>query len=218
MENIADRIADEIAKKKWKEMYSKFDEKRAIYDGWFDEFEETIQQCNTPIIDLGCGNGNNSQYLAQKGKTVIACDYTEEALALINENMPEVAQTLCFDMRDGLPFEDDFTDVIIADLCLHYFTEEDTFKILREIKRVLKPNGILLFRVNSVNDINYGSTEGEEISRNYRRTDKNGDKRYFDKTDLEYFFKEFSYVSFNEETMTKRYSKPKVLWKGIAKK
>lgn len=62
-------------------------------------------------------------------------------------------------MTRGLPFENNFTDLIICDLSLHYFREKTTFEILEEIKRVLKPDGILLFKVNSVKDVNHGAGE-----------------------------------------------------------
>jgi SAM-dependent methyltransferase len=210
--------ADIAAREKWREKYQKFDEKRATYDGWLDIFDRAIEHCDTPIIDLGCGNGNNARYLSQRGKEVIACDYTQKALDLIKENMPEVAKTLCFDMRDDFPFDDNFTRLIVADLSLHYFTEVDTIRIVNEIKRILRPNGILLMRLNSVNDINYGSRDGIELSKNYRRTEWDGDKRYFDEADIDRFFKEFDFIYKNEERMTERYEKgAKVLWRCALK-
>jgi SAM-dependent methyltransferase len=210
--------ADTAAREKWREKYQKFDEKRATYDGWLDIFDRAIEHCDTPIIDLGCGNGNNARYLSQRGKEVIACDYTQKALDLIKENMPEVAKTLCFDMRDDFPFDDNFTRLIVADLSLHYFTEVDTIRIVNEIKRILRPNGILLMRLNSVNDINYGSRDGIELSKNYRRTEWDGDKRYFDEADIDRFFKEFDFIYKNEERMTERYEKgAKVLWRCALK-
>jgi hypothetical protein len=49
---------------------------------------------------------------------------------------------------------------MIADLSLHYFSWDETKKIVNEIKRVLKEDGFLLVRVNSVNDTNYGAGKG----------------------------------------------------------
>ena len=48
-------------------------------------------------------------------------------------------------MSKGLPFADNLTNIIISDLSLHYFTEQKTFEILEEIKRVLKPNRSIAF-------------------------------------------------------------------------
>ena len=46
-------------------------------------------------------------------------------------------------MLEKFPFLDNSKDLIIADLSLHYFSSEDTIHIMREIKRVLKPKGLL---------------------------------------------------------------------------
>lgn len=134
---------------------------------WLEMFNEEIDKCKTPIIDLGCGSGNDSLYLINRGKTVIACDYSKNAIEKIKKNIPEIKRTENFDMREGLPFEDDYTDLIIADLSLHYFSEKVTFDILGEIRRVLKPEGLLLFRVNSTKDTNYVPSERIEVEYNF---------------------------------------------------
>ena len=68
-----------------------------------------------------------------------------------NEN-PNI-KAMLFDMSDGLPFNDNSKNIIIADLCLHYFDLSKTKYIFSEIYRVLKENGYLIARVNSFNDI-----------------------------------------------------------------
>ena len=59
---------------------------------------------------------------------------------------------MLFDMSDGLPFNDNSKNIIIADLSLHYFDSSKTKYIFNEIHRVLKKNGYLIARVNSSND------------------------------------------------------------------
>ena len=59
------------------------------YDSWLDNYSDVIDGCQSEIIDLGCGvTGNNTLYLIQKGKKVISCDFAEEALKVIDENIP----------------------------------------------------------------------------------------------------------------------------------
>ncbi len=115
-------------------------------------------------------------------------------------------------MSKGLPFEDNLTDIIIGDLSLHYFTEQQTFKILDEIKRVLKPNGLLLFRVNSVKDVNYGAGEGKELEPHLYETDDGRYKRFFDVEDIEKFFSSWEKLYMREETLG-RYGSEKILWR-----
>ena len=205
-----------IGKGYWDTLHTSYERERIIYDDWLQLFDRAIANCQTPIIDLGCGSGNDTKYLVERGKKVIPCDYSTQAIENIQKNFPEVEKTHCFDMREGLPFDDDFTSIIIADLSLHYFSDEDTRKILAEIKRVLKKDGILLFRVNSVNDVNHGAGQGEEVERHYYRTDDGRFKRFFDKDDIDSFFDDWEMLYINEEQMT-RYEKPKELWRGAYK-
>ena len=76
---------------------------------------------------------NDTLYLINKGKKVISCDQSSNAINNIRKNFPEVYDTKCFNMLNGLPFEDNSYELVIADLCLHYFREEDTFKVLKEM-------------------------------------------------------------------------------------
>lgn len=114
-----------------------------------------------PILDLGCGTGNDSLYLTSHNKKVIACDYSSVALEDVKKFIPN-ASTLQIDFAKGLPFNDNSFDIIVADLSLHYFDSNTTIKIMKEVKRVLTAHGILLARVNSINDINYGAGLGEK--------------------------------------------------------
>ena len=205
-----------MARDYWNRKHENYNRNDIKSDDWLDYFERDIEACSTPIIDLGCGSGNDTKYLIEVGKKVIPCDYSQNAIQNIKKNFPEVTRTECFDMSKGLPFEDNFTDIIIADLSLHYFTEEKTFEILEEIKRVLKPNGIILFRVNSTKDFNYGAGEGTEIETHLYKTEDGRYKRFFDEEDLKKFFYNWKKIYLQEETMG-RYEREKVLWRGAFK-
>lgn len=203
--------------KYWNKMHFSYERNNIKYDDWLDEFDTIIDNCKTPILDLGCGSGNDTLYLINKGKQVISCDQSQNAINNIIKNFPEVYDTKCFNMLDGMPFADNSFELIIADLCLHYFREEDTFKVLKEIQRVLKDNGYLIFRVNSMNDINHGAGKGKEIESHLYITDDNRLKRFFDEKDIYYFFKNFKVVFLNEDIMT-RYKLEKRLYRGCVKK
>lgn len=218
MEFDDDRKQDAIEKanERWNNIHSHYEREKIRYDDWLDLFDRAIKNCKTPIIDLGCGSGNDTLYLIEKGKNVIPCDYSKNAIENIKRNFPEVERTENFDMSKGLPFEDNFTNIIIADLSLHYFSEEKTFEILEEIKRVLKPNGLLLFRVNSVKDVNHGAGEGKEIETHLYETEDGRQKRFFDEQDIKKFFDEWENLYMHEEIMG-RYGMEKVLWRCAVK-
>lgn len=208
--------AIEKANERWNDIHKSYERNQIKYDNWLDLFENNIKACQSPVIDLGCGSGNDTLYLIEKGKKVVPCDYSQNAIQNIKKNFPEIERTECFDMSKGLPFEDNFTSIIICDLSLHYFTEKVTIKILEEIKRVLKTDGILLFRVNSVRDFNHGAGEGKEIEPHLYETKDGRYKRFFDEEDFEKFFYNWEKLYLHEEMMG-RYDLEKVLWKGAFK-
>lgn len=198
----------------WNNLHKKFVQNNGSkYDNWLDEFESIIMNVETEIIDLGCGvTGNVTLYLLEKGKKVISCDFAEEALNAIK--MIKDSKTLKFDMLDEFPFEDNSTNLVIADLSLHYFREKDTIRIISEIKRILRPNGYLLFRLNSTN-----STEYKKIIENSEKEIEphlffyqNMEKRFFDRNDINKFFRDFKIICMREENMT-RWCSDKIIWK-----
>lgn len=207
----------EIAKERWNSEFAKRVNYDIVYDDWLDSYEKEIKTCNSPIIDLGCGAGNNTKYLLEKGKNVIPCDFAETAIENIQNRFPQVKKAKCFDMTNGLPFADNFTDIVIADLSLHYFSEDTTYNILTEIKRILKPNGFLFFRVNSVLDKNHGAGQGTEIEKHLYATEDGRQKRFFDKNDIETFWQAWNLIDCKEENMD-RYELTKVLWRCLAQK
>lgn len=186
-------------------------------DDWLDLFAEVIAQAKEPVLDLGCGGGNNTKYLLGKGKQVIACDQSEKAIEDIQNNFPQITEAKCFNMLDGLPFTDASFAVVIADLCLHYFTEKDTDFLLGEIARILKPGGHLMFRVNSMNDVNHGAGEGIEIEPHVYET-KNGTlKRFFVEEDIKRLFGRFA-IEYCQEEIMSRYTLEKRLFRVCVKK
>lgn len=186
-----------------------------VYDLWLDEYKEILESNkDNEILDLGCGIGADTLYLIERGYNVLSCDFSNEALKSIQDNIPN-SKTLYLDMMKKFPIKDNTYSLIIADLSLHYFDNETTIHIMREIKRILNNNGILLSRVASVNDFNFGAGVGEELERNYYFE---GDytKRFFDFEDINKYFGIIGSVQAEETQMTRNedeYLKPKILYK-----
>ena len=184
------------------------------YDDWLDEFLPQIEKTTTQIIDLGCGvTGNNTIYLLEKGKEVVSCDFAKEALNEVAKI--KGAKTCLFDMLETFPFEDNFTDLVVADLSLHYFKDVDTKRIINEIKRVLKPNGLLVFRLNSINSTEYKKLvdAGEKQIEENLFFANNMEKRFFSQEDIKKYFNNWNFICLREENMS-RWSPDKIIWKG----
>lgn len=92
------------------------------------------------ILDAGCGNGNYSYFLSDLGyRNIFACDLFE---SINTDKFNYVKATL-----EQLPFNDNTFDFVLAPSVIYYL--KDTGKVLKEIHRVLKKNGILLFSAHT---------------------------------------------------------------------
>lgn len=201
----------------WNNVHKEYNRETIKVDDWLERFDSIIDNSSKPILDLGCGGGNDTLYLITKGKQVISCDQSENAIKNIIKNFPEVKETRCFNMLDGIPFEDDSFEVVIADLCLHYFNDGDTRSVISDIHRILVPGGHLILRVNSINDVNHGAGQGEEIEHHLFETIGKTIKRFFDEEDVREYFKDFNIEYLNEEIMT-RYKLEKRLYRVCVRK
>ena len=203
--------------KYWDEFHTGYERREIVTDGWLDRWESYIKACGGPVLDLGCGSGNDTLYFIEQGKKVVACDQSPNAIASVKRNFPEVYEARCLNFLDGFDWETESFEIICADLCLHYFSQQDTREILRELHRILTPEGYLFVRVNSVKDVLHGAGEGEEVEKHLYRTNRGTLKRFFDREDIEEFFSEFEILFCEEEDMN-RYSKAKVVYTLCLKK
>lgn len=96
------------------------------------------------ILDLGCGLGESSVYLALKGAKVTACDASEGMLEVTKKLAEKRSVSLSFlqAYSDNLSkLADESFDIVYAANLLHHVEIEKT---LSEVKRVLKNNGIFV--------------------------------------------------------------------------
>ena len=92
-------------------------------------------------LDIGCGTGVNLKFLSQYGR-VIGLDSEELAVKLCQEGGQ--GRALRGDVRE-IPFRDRSFDVVVAmDVMEHV---DDDAGMLQEVRRVLKPGGLLYLTV-----------------------------------------------------------------------
>lgn len=131
---------------------------------------------NSKILELGCGIGNDSSFFASEGHRVLATDFSDVAINKNKELYEEKNLELeVLDIEKPTPFKNRTFDVIYARLSLHYFSDETTKKIIEELARILKPNGLLCFICKSTKDPLYG--KGEKIEEDMYQL--NGHVRHF---------------------------------------
>jgi tRNA (uracil-5-)-methyltransferase TRM9 len=95
------------------------------------------------VLDLGCGNGRWYKVFKEKKVDYFGIDNSEKLIEIAKENFPE-AKFFVGDAMN-LPFPDNFFDKVYSIALLHHIPSEDfRIKVLKEAKRVLKPEGMLI--------------------------------------------------------------------------
>ena len=157
------------------------------------------------ILELGCGRGNDTIFLSSTGHRIISCDIAEDQLEIIKVSYPGV-ETVCFDLREHFPFGPDMADIVIAGLCLHFFTEKEQKHMLAEISRVMKDGGRFLCRLNSDKG-RIPDVQGETALGSGYYITKGGLKRFYNEEMIRATFSDWNVLYIDEyetETYTKR--------------
>jgi SAM-dependent methyltransferase len=95
-----------------------------------------------PICDLGCGPGQIARYLHHQGVETLGVDLSPQMIREARQLNPEIR----FHQGDmlTLPDEDNSWGGIAAFYCIIHIPRDQVVDAFREMKRVLKPNGVLL--------------------------------------------------------------------------
>lgn len=121
--------------------------------------EKLLQQIiidkSTKILDVGCGRGDITLYLGRNAKEAVGIDYSEEAIKLANstkKNFPlTIREKVYFKVMNvrTLSFPDNYFDIVVCIDVLEHLYREEVEKAMREIKRVLKKDGILFIHTGT---------------------------------------------------------------------
>ena len=95
------------------------------------------------VLDVGCGAGQLSSVLTDAGATVTGVDVSAGMIALARERLGRSASFEVADLHDPLAFDTDSFDLVVASLVLRYLG--NWVPVLREVERVLKSSGSLVF-------------------------------------------------------------------------
>jgi SAM-dependent methyltransferase len=96
------------------------------------------------VLDLGCGPGWSSIFLAGRGCEVTACDVAPDMLGLARENAARLGMSIDFrelDMQECVPDDAPFDTVLILD-ALHHCSDERA--VLTNCFHALRPRGSIL--------------------------------------------------------------------------
>lgn len=102
------------------------------------------------ILDLGCGVGRNLIPLVKQGFKVSGIDYAPEAIKQTSKILNQKKIKACLikgDIYKTLPYKDASFDALISVQVIQHSYEKDLIKAVKEIYRVLKPNGLMFVTV-----------------------------------------------------------------------
>ncbi|GAB4352542.1 MAG: hypothetical protein Kow0099_36780 [Candidatus Abyssubacteria bacterium] len=104
------------------------------------------------VLDLGCGSGRHTVYLAKRGFSVWGLDIAPEGIRLTGEWLRKEKQTAKLalgSIYERLPYRSRFFDAIISTQTLHHASIEDIRRAIKEMARVLAPGGLIFVTVRA---------------------------------------------------------------------
>ncbi len=159
------------------------------------------------VLDLGCGTGRHTYFLADKGFDVHACDISETGVNITkklieNAGLSNVDYSLQ-NMYD-LSFEDSVFDAILCIWVQGHGYREEIITGINELHRVLKPGGTVVTDFVTTDDETYGI--GEEIATNTFVGGRHGEEGiahyYTTKQELKDLFRNFDEVKLRDKIYT----------------
>jgi len=158
---------DYLGRSEFGERYKKL--KSESQPGWWIS-EENYRKMETAIenllerhdvpqdgrfLDLGCGAGNITLFMAGKGFEAYGIDAAPEAIAWAQERMHGLEIDADFrvgNIVDLAPYSDDFFDFVFDGECLHCIIGQDRETCLGNVFRVLKRGGLFYVQGNCMDE------------------------------------------------------------------
>jgi len=202
------------SKNKWNYYYDSSSESSINVDNWLIKYDHLFKS-NENILEVGCGFAFNSLYLLSKNHNVLLSDFSQTALKYLKRKNNNI-NIIKIDLRKKIKLTINSFDSIIADLCIHYFNFKTTKRIINDFRLLLKQNGKLFCRVNSIYDKNHGVGQGIEIEKNFYY--QNGlYKKFFEENELKSLFSNWNIMHIINCDI-KRYKKTKNIFEIVCTK
>ena len=116
----------------------------------------------TAILDFGCGCGRMIRHLPQHTTArLFGTDYNAELIRWDKENLT-LAEFTTNSLAPPLPYTDNSFDIVYARSVFTHLTEELQLRWITELRRVLKPGGVLYFTTHGRQFFSQLSSEDRE--------------------------------------------------------
>lgn len=110
------------------------------------------------ILVAGCGYGRHCAYFARRGFDTTGLDASRTAIEMAHEAARVDGLEIVYSCASAtrMPFPDASFDAVYDHALLHHLTEDDRAQAVAEYRRVLRPNGLLVVSVLSIDDPDCG--------------------------------------------------------------
>ncbi|MEE4278438.1 MAG: bifunctional 2-polyprenyl-6-hydroxyphenol methylase/3-demethylubiquinol 3-O-methyltransferase UbiG [Halieaceae bacterium] len=138
-------IYDKVAHQWWSDEIRWVRTLKNLVPGRLSWMDRQIDWDGKRVLDLGCGGGFMAEALDDRGATVTGIDPAEEAVAAARAHAEQRGRDITYDIGVGeaLPYIDQrFDAVVCVDVLEHV---KDLQQVIREIARILRPDGLFLF-------------------------------------------------------------------------
>lgn len=121
--------------------------------------QQNLNLQNKDVLEIGCGTGVNTRYLAEHSRSITAIDFSEGMLAQARKNINATnVKFIQQDIRTEWKIENDSIDFIVCTLVLEHI--ENLRHIFDEAMRVLRPGGeFLIYELHPFRQLQGGQAQ-----------------------------------------------------------
>lgn len=112
---------------------------------------------NNVVLDIASGSGYGTNLLASKAKFVFGVDISKEAVAYAKNNFSKKNTEFILGDGESIPLDENSVDIVVTFETIEHIKDYKNF--IKEINRVLKPNGLVV--VSTPNDLAF--VEGNQF-------------------------------------------------------
>lgn len=130
----------------WWKPNGEFSSLKALNTPRFEFFDRYVQNWNgLKVLDVGCGGGYTSEFLAKRGAIVSGLDLSRKSIEAASWHASQTGLRIDYlqGSAEAIPFEDNSFDAAVCVDVLEHIN--DLRQVILEIYRILKQNSMFFF-------------------------------------------------------------------------